>query len=463
MKSIDKANIVEARIKSRQTVIPKYITPRPLTIKVNGSRSGISSKQSGRLDFRNRSELPQNDPADLLPLLEQQRKDINLIMTSLDELHQDVNYLKGTIRENGGQTEGDNTGGASTGFAEDVILLTENVSKVSGRLSEIDVLKFEMKMMQQRIRRMEEANPMKQRSPSVLEPSLKPSSAARPLVLPSHTPSWTASTGEAATGSGLQVVSSEPATNIVPPRRGSIAARKIPQPSNLHTEGETTKEIPPPQSPNILHRQEDLVPRRPVINGFGTPRPISNNSASAELFPRPSVIQSRSDSAGSERDGQDEVEITHVHSHTVPSKHAHDQSATIHPNIPQPKKSDWPAPPNVNDDTVPARGQISKRRKTTKFDTPSTSKSTLGDRVSRSANESCEENDGANDTLDATSVPCGSENGSQGRRRRSGPGQRDAEGYLLRPDGRRDWRSVRMLDALKRKKAKAAVLGSRLG
>ena len=82
--------------------------------------------------------------------LEDQRRDINRIFEAIDDLQDEMGAIKDSIqniKDRPPET-----------FAGEIELLTENVSKVSKGMGEIEGLKFEIKMMQQRLKRLEEAN-----------------------------------------------------------------------------------------------------------------------------------------------------------------------------------------------------------------------------------------------------------------------------------------------------------------
>ena len=83
-------------------------------------------------------------------VLEDQRRDINRIFEAIDNLQDEMSSIKNSIQNLQDRP--------SETFAGEIELLTENVSKVSKGMGEIEGLKFEIKMMQQRLKRLEEAN-----------------------------------------------------------------------------------------------------------------------------------------------------------------------------------------------------------------------------------------------------------------------------------------------------------------
>ena len=96
-----------------------------------------------------------------LLVLEDQRRDINRIFEAIDSLQDEMSAIKNSIQNI--QDRPPET------FAGDIELLTENVSKVSKGMGEIEGLKFEIKMMQQRLKRLEEANSNKRKFSSIVD------------------------------------------------------------------------------------------------------------------------------------------------------------------------------------------------------------------------------------------------------------------------------------------------------
>lgn len=176
LKSITSGNLVEARIKPRQKNGLETSPKDPLGRRPS-SLGPTSSKKYSALHKRDseveHTETPSSDQvfdltigptADPVLILEEQRRDIDRIMASVDILQQDMISLKDSIEHLEHRRDQ-----ASHHFVEDVDILTDNITKVGSRLGELDALKLEMKMMQQRIKRMEESRSTGRRSSTVLD------------------------------------------------------------------------------------------------------------------------------------------------------------------------------------------------------------------------------------------------------------------------------------------------------
>ena len=126
-------------------------TPDPVTVpRPKEPQASSGQRSNGLLDA---AMGPTEDGEPFLePMLalEDQRRDINRIFEAIDNLQDEMSAIKNSI-----QTIQDRS---PENFAGEIELLTENVSKVSKGMGEIEGLKFEIKMMQQRLKRLEEAN-----------------------------------------------------------------------------------------------------------------------------------------------------------------------------------------------------------------------------------------------------------------------------------------------------------------
>ena len=105
--------------------------------------------------------------------IEDQRRDINRIFEAIDNLQDEVGAIKDSIQNI--QDRPPET------FASEIELLTENVSKVSKGMGEVEGLKFEIKMMQQRLKRLEEANSNRRTSPTIVD-TRDPSRETTPIA-----------------------------------------------------------------------------------------------------------------------------------------------------------------------------------------------------------------------------------------------------------------------------------------
>ena len=119
--------------------------PRPEEPQADSSQRsyGLLDAAMGSTD----EEIPVLEP---MLVLEDQRRDINRIFEAIDNLQVELSSIRDSIQNIQNRP--------SETFASEIELLTENVSKVSKGMGEIEGLKFEIKMMQQRLKRLEEAN-----------------------------------------------------------------------------------------------------------------------------------------------------------------------------------------------------------------------------------------------------------------------------------------------------------------
>ena len=165
MKSRTSGDLVEAQIKQRQDhfletsskSITEYLPRRQTVPRPNPSQKDQVLREQGS-KVRD-TETPSSDQvfdlatapsADPLAALEEQRRDIDRILASINVLQEDIMSLRQSVKD-----LQDRRNQASQYLAADVDILTGNLTKVGSRLSELDVLKLEMKMMQQRIKHMD--------------------------------------------------------------------------------------------------------------------------------------------------------------------------------------------------------------------------------------------------------------------------------------------------------------------
>ena len=165
MKSRTSGDLVEAQIKQRQDHFLE--TSSKSTTESLARRQTVPRPNPSQKDqvFRERgskvrdTETPSSDQvfdlatapsADPLAALEEQRRDIDRILASINVLQEDMMSLTQSVKD-----LQDRRNQASQYFAADVDILTGNLTKVGSRLSELDALKLEMKMIQQRIKHMD--------------------------------------------------------------------------------------------------------------------------------------------------------------------------------------------------------------------------------------------------------------------------------------------------------------------
>ena len=125
------------------------------------------------------SDLQQGPHFDPVPELESQRKDIDRILETVSNLQGDMNFIKDSISNI--QTRQPGAFAQTQNFAEEIDILTENVSKFSKGLSEVEGLKFDIKMMQQRLKRLEEDRLRKRTSFTAAEHTQDPTRFSTPM------------------------------------------------------------------------------------------------------------------------------------------------------------------------------------------------------------------------------------------------------------------------------------------
>ena len=189
MKSVTSGILVKAKFKQRQSGDLETATANASARKPNVPALTTSKKRSAaRKDTAASSsdkvfDLAIGSNFDPLPILEEQRKDIDHILTSVYIMQQDMISLQKDVREL--QNSRNQT---SQDIAADVDLLTDGITKVGSSLSELDTLKVEMKLMQQRIKRMEGSRSTGRQSLRVLDSARvsRPTSPTIDEVVTSH-------------------------------------------------------------------------------------------------------------------------------------------------------------------------------------------------------------------------------------------------------------------------------------
>lgn len=310
LKSITSGNLVEAKIKQRQKNGQETSPTDPLARRPNflGPSSKKYSASHGRGSEVEDTEAPSSDqvidltigPAtDPILTLEEQRRDIDRIMADINILQQDMISLRESVRhleERRDQPSHDLVG--------DVDILTDNITTVSSRLGELDALKLEMKMMQQRIKRMEESNSMRRRSSTELgsaQVSRRPSptvgeqktpcndappnglllSAAQRslsaysdgLFAPRKTASETADVGDTT----YQGLPSESKDKSLSPRTPSMTRPKTSVDGTASKGSHTPANMPPPQIPCKGPEQKSTKHGSSAASNVATPRTVSTS------------------------------------------------------------------------------------------------------------------------------------------------------------------------------------------
>ena len=126
-------------------------TPDPVSVpRPKEPQTGPVQRSNGLLDAAMGPTEEGDTVLEPMLALEDQGRDINRIFEAIDNLQDEMGAIKDSIQNI--QDRPPET------FAGEIELLTENVSKVSKGMGEIEGLKFDIKMMQQRLKRLEEAN-----------------------------------------------------------------------------------------------------------------------------------------------------------------------------------------------------------------------------------------------------------------------------------------------------------------
>lgn len=136
------------------------------------SRIGNGTSASIVTESTSGGEAPPASPLEL----KQQRMDIDRLMAKFEGLQNDMVSMKTAIDEIKEATQKSSRNSSAHAFAEELELLTENVSHVNWKANEIDRLKLELELMKRRVKRLEEGTIGTQSSHTVT--GLTPSSAA---------------------------------------------------------------------------------------------------------------------------------------------------------------------------------------------------------------------------------------------------------------------------------------------
>lgn len=452
--------------------------------------------------------------ANSIPLFEEQRRDINRIMAGVSILQQDVSSLWEHFERFEGRRDH-----ASHDLVREVGIPTDNTTKASSRPSELHALKLEMKIMQQCIKRMEESRPEEWRSSTILgsaQMSRRPSPTIDEQVIsrkdaPSNgslfpstpapmaayfdslfVPRKTSHEGQyvvdrdASLSQGLQLGSN---AEVLPIQKPFTARPRTRINGTASRGSHTPVDMPPPQ----LHRkgpEQNVAWRRSsTVSNVATPRTASTSftgTTNSATFPR-SITQMHKAFPGSHHSHQDDhtyddelVDDVRPYSLTRSSTRNSRQprTKTAHSRQNLPNESPQPTPskiqrrqnlqmpplnPGPSSENRFARGRNprhdSKRRKTNASDA-STSIWAANPRESRSSSARRDELD-VQVRVDVD-VDVGGRSArvpnleGKGRKR---PGERDGDGYLLRPDGTRDPLSVKNIDQWRKRKAEAKLPG----
>ncbi len=475
--------------------------------------------------------MPHSAPTDSF---EEHRKDLDRLYSQIYLLQEDIASIKTSLGSIQVEVNKD--------FSPEINLLTENVSKVNGRVGEIETVKFEIQMMQQRLKRMEEAKQQRPETPAL---DLHVSSISAAIRSTSqHTsrndndipvPSLNAFAYQVASGkklprkspsalstgrlpemrqeqphqgpdpmeeSGSSFQRSSPASkakSLTPPKLATTPRNTDPNGSEssandsatyvqypqIHTKTPDTADSRSTPTPNITnpYMGPPPIPQQainPVEGGHETPIPTllddletaasaqtAHPTQSSQYTSEYDLVIPKIEAQQPPTSNADSITITRAHPAppaqviaTTQNRQSRRASSSVRHSPPPWDKPDRPGAPEPSDP------KSRKRRKTTHSDgttvaTPnasldvantseprSTSTGTAGSirhrRPTRAPDGQLIRSDGKIDRRSvrfASHIP-------EGRRHKRGEGVRDAEGYLLRPDGiTRDRRSVRMIAA----------------
>lgn len=458
------------------------------------------------------SNLQQGLHFDPVPELESQRKDIDRILETVSNLQGDMNFIKDSISNI--QTRQPGAFAQTQNFGEEIDILTENVSKFSKGLSEVEGLKFDIKMMQQRLKRLEEDRLRKRTSFTAASPQPTPrnqTKLSRESFLNSRDPfSRNSSRNFSEMPSGGHPLRNEHQfSDDCDDMNGTYEPYEDSRPSNHQTHTDTTRgnangethPMPPSNTAEMLPPRPTYTPLDPRLSDT----PQSSTNRYAENLPRPAftahatqhtnhpkltpAIQEASTiprypSEGLHISDDEQVDVIQLQPQYSPppqmpapqaqmvsnSSERRHRRTSVPTHLPTPPG--WQGTPGTGAETniEPNR---SKRRKTTAFGetdpgvlsspTPATSIEAANARQSPSSSGLLRNEEGllarTNGEIDGRSIRFVSQSKKK-RIHRPTQGPRDAEGYLLRSDGTRNVRSVRIIDAAKSKKAEAGPTGS---
>lgn len=174
MKSITSGKFVKATVKQRQNLFLgtspgdalacTQDVPKPTSSKKHpiSQRMGREGEETEAPTSDRVFDLVIGPTAGPMQVPEEQGRDIERIMASVSILQREMVSLKKSVK-----SLMDRNGQASQDFSGDVDIPTDDTIEVSNGLSELDALKLEMKMMQQRIKCMEDSRSTGRWSPTV--------------------------------------------------------------------------------------------------------------------------------------------------------------------------------------------------------------------------------------------------------------------------------------------------------
>ena len=383
----------------------------------------------------------ENDPAfqgpEIMQILQRQGNDINHIFTVIENLQRQTDSIASTVEELRRRNQSFGSG--------DVELLTDTVARVNRKVGELGPLKFELNLMKGKIKRLEDDK--RRSATSGMDP---------PLRRRQSTPKTQKGNGNGDFDS-MQIDPS-----LTDPRG---------PPSQLNTSPISVRLRPNDQAPNPLAKKKTIAPRQ------------RHSAESAREARHLKILQSALITQN-QPDGQDDDEVDDL------ANNSEEASRSRSGSIQQTTSARSSKPSNVFNSwgaTVPTtssfKGSVSHKRRRVTTTPPventddsssdtgfgSPTASAHGDsnnpnyRSLWAAEGSVRNHHGLMITRDGRIDGRSLKFEGKGHYKRDGP--RDEEGYLLRIDGSRDKRSVRIIDAAKRRKeakdAEVAAAGGR--
>lgn len=166
-------NTVRPKIKKRDDLSTFNIgsnTGSTLVMATRKKPSTTSNGSSTRLSHVRDAEQAEGLSTDTLNILNEQRKDIDRILTSVEGIQTQIDNVKNAIESLKVNQNPQNLGQAppkDLNFTRDIELLTENFIDMSSKVHEIDGLNLELKAMKRRVQRLEDGNMSTQSSHTV--------------------------------------------------------------------------------------------------------------------------------------------------------------------------------------------------------------------------------------------------------------------------------------------------------
>ena len=394
------------------------------------------------------SDLAIAPSANPLAALEEQRRDIDRILASINTLQEDMMSLRQSVED-----LQDRRNQASHYLAADVDILTGNLKLVGRRLNELDALKLDMKMMQQRIKHMDGSRSRGQQSSAVLG-SAQVSRRSSPKIDEQGIPR------DNALPNGLQIAA--PQTPISALFEGLFSVNGI-----TSRGSHTSVDMPPPQVPHDKSERYSVRRRTSTANNMVTP----STAPTPTSLPR-AMSRTKDGSTGPYHESQDShiyddeldedvrlrssigssTETTLLSGKKTTPSRGLQMTPTVQQPLPktQSRKS-VPLPPPTPESSYKhgsARSShSSKRRKTSAFNANTRSTS-----IWRPNYRDSEPSRGGRDEQALLSRSDGEYYDRPARFQnveitgKKKPGQRDKDGYLMKGDGTGSSRSVKGVD-----------------